>query len=208
MKHPDFRSTQFLQSVIEQAAARGSATVPPRERPTAAFEALIESVLKHADSSVLADAVALARSTTAGLTPRSSPHHARFETALLLTWSRLLLTLERCVPDAGDDNWMSHRARELFAAAVQHGWDRSHDGLVTAFGHDDHGKVIVLDPHKLLWVHAEAIAAAAVLGARFADGGYWTWYDRLWAYVWRHHEHDADSSLMAACYTAIAALEA
>ena len=212
MKHPDFRSPQFLQLVIAQVAARGGAPGPsPLEdlqAPQSAFKATLEAWMKRREPALLDSSVTLARSATAGITPRSSPRHGRFDTGTLARWSRYLLTLERNVPDAGEDNWMSHRARELFAAAVEHGWDRSHDGLVAAFGHDDHGRVVVLDPHKPLWVQAETIAAAAELGERFGDGGYWSWYDRLWAYCWRHHEHDADDSLRAACYAAIAALEA
>lgn len=212
MKHPDFRSPQFLQSVIAQVAARGGASAGDQrddpQAPTTAFKALMEAWLKHPQPALLDSAVTLARNATAGITPRSSPRHGRFDTGVLVSWSRHLLTLERSVPDAGEDNWMAHRARELFAAAVEHGWDRAHDGLVAAFGHDDHGRIVVLDPHKLLWVHAEAIAAAAQLGERFGDGGYWSWYDRLWGWCWRHHEHDADASVQAACYAAIAALEA
>lgn len=215
MKHPDFRSPQFLQQVIahqgtadDPGLVRSRALHAPAGSPLGHFVALLDAHAETGEPAVLVQAVSLARSATAGQTPRSSAHHGRFETGTLAAWSRQLLELERRVPDAGDDNWMSHRARELFAAAVEHGWDRSHHGLVAAFGHDDHGRVVVLDPHRPLWVQAETIAAAAVLGERFGDGGYWSWYDRLWAYCWRHHEHDMSPALQQAAYIAMAALEA
>jgi mannose/cellobiose epimerase-like protein (N-acyl-D-glucosamine 2-epimerase family) len=40
----------------------------------------------------------------------------------------------------------------------------------------------------------QALAAAALLGARTGDAAYWSRYDRLWAYCWEHfvdHRHGA-----------------
>jgi mannose/cellobiose epimerase-like protein (N-acyl-D-glucosamine 2-epimerase family) len=117
-------------------------------------------------------------------------HHAQ--------WARLLLTLERLQPGLADNPQRVHRARELFAAAVEHGWDRAHEGLAYSFmadeapGHD--GRYVLCDADKYFWVQAEAIAAAALLAERTIEGGYWDWYDRLWAYVWQHfvdHRHGA-----------------
>jgi mannose/cellobiose epimerase-like protein (N-acyl-D-glucosamine 2-epimerase family) len=108
----------------------------------------------------------------------------------LCEWARLLLALERALPDLDTENWLQHRARQLFAAAVQHGWDRTHGGLVYTFGPD----FTVDDADKHFWVQAEAIGAAAALAERTVEGGYWDWYDRLWAYAWEHlvdHEHGA-----------------
>jgi mannose/cellobiose epimerase-like protein (N-acyl-D-glucosamine 2-epimerase family) len=146
----------------------------------------------------------------------------------LVEWAKLLLALERELPGLSDDNWLVHRARALFAEAVEHGWDTRHGGLV--YGLTPERKVY--DADKYFWVQAEAIAAAAVLGERTATGGYWDWYDRLWAYAWQHfvdHEHGAwfrilspenhklgdekspagkvDYHTMGACYEVLAALE-
>jgi hypothetical protein len=57
---------------------------------------------------------------------------------------------------------------------------------------DTHLKVS--DGDKYHWVQAETLAAAAALAQRTGEGGYWDWYDRIWAYAWRHfvdHDHGA-----------------
>jgi mannose/cellobiose epimerase-like protein (N-acyl-D-glucosamine 2-epimerase family) len=161
-----------------------------------------------------------------------------FQTGHLTEWAKLLLTLERLTPGMPDDtgSWMLQRARELFAAGVQHGWDRHHGGLVYGFAPegdpatDTHMKVC--DGDKYHWVQAESLAAAAALAERTHDGGYWDWYDRLWGYAWEHfvdHKNGAwfrilthdnrkltdqkspagkvDYHNMGACYEVIAALE-
>ncbi|HSI60365.1 MAG TPA: AGE family epimerase/isomerase [Ideonella sp.] len=123
-----------------------------------------------------------------------------FQTGHLAEWAKLLLNVERAagLPERDPDNWMMHRARELFASAMQHGWDRPHGGLVYGFAPegapatDHHMKVC--DGDKYHWVQAESLAAAAVLAERTHDGGYWDWYDRIWAYAWEHfvdHQHGA-----------------
>lgn len=160
-----------------------------------------------------------------------------FQTGHLTEWAKLLLNVERAagLPERDPDNWMMHRARELFAAAMQHGWDRPHGGLVYGFAPegspatDTHMKVC--DGDKYHWVQAESLAAAAVLAERTHDGGYWDWYDRLWAYAWEHfvdHQYGAwfrilgpdnrkltdekspagkvDYHNMGACYEVLAAL--
>jgi mannose/cellobiose epimerase-like protein (N-acyl-D-glucosamine 2-epimerase family) len=161
-----------------------------------------------------------------------------FQTGHLTEWAKLLLTLERLTPGMPDDkgSWMLQRARELFAAGMQHGWDRHHGGLVYGFAPegdpatDTHMKVC--DGDKYHWVQAESLAAAAALAERTHDGGYWDWYDRLWGYAWEHfvdHKNGAwfrilthdnrkltdqkspagkvDYHNMGACYEVIAALE-
>ena len=115
-----------------------------------------------------------------------------FQPGHLAEWAKLLLILERDRPAA----WLLPRARELFAAATQHGWDTRHGGLFYGFAADeDHpGRFVVCDSDKYFWVQAESLAAAALLAARTGEGGYWDWYDRLWDYSWRHfvdHEHGA-----------------
>lgn len=159
-----------------------------------------------------------------------------FQTGHLTEWAKLLLTLERLTPGTPEDSWMLHHARELFAAAVQHGWDRHHGGLVYGFAPEGDPatdtRMKVCDGDKYHWVQAESLAAAAALAERTHDGGYWDWYDRLWAYAWANfvdHQHGAwfrilthdnrkltdqkspagkvDYHNMGACYEVIAALE-
>ena len=158
-----------------------------------------------------------------------------FQTGHQAEWAKLLLTLEQQMPTLDPDNWLVHRARELFAAAVQHGWDnKHHGGLVYGFMRDEHHphKFAVCDGHKYHWVQAETLAAAALLGERTGEGGYWDWYDRIWAYCWDHfvdHQHGAwfrilspdnkkvtdekspagkaDYHNLGACYEALAALD-
>lgn len=121
-----------------------------------------------------------------------------FQPGHLTEWAKLLLILERDRPAA----WLLPRARELFAAATQHGWDKAHGGLYYGFAPDERhpGRFVVCDDDKYFWVQAESIAAAALLAARTGEGGYWDWYDRLWDYSWRHfvdHEHGAWYRILA-----------
>lgn len=131
-----------------------------------------------------------------------------YQTGHLTEWAKLLLLLERRQPDAADaadDDSLVHRARRLFAAAMQQGWDAHHGGLVYGFAgsHDaagSDGRYAVCDADKYHWVQAESIAAAALLGERTGEGGYWDWYDRLWANAWQHfvdHAHGAWYRILA-----------
>ncbi len=160
-----------------------------------------------------------------------------FQPGHLTEWAKLLVTLDRLVaaqPDAAGlaamthDDRLVHRARALFAAALPRAWDKKHGGMVYGLAPGDHA---VCDGDKYFWVQAESLAAAAVLGERTGEGGYWDWYDRLWAYCWQHfvdHEHGAwfrvlrndnhkldnlkspagktDYHTMGACYEALGAL--
>lgn len=110
----------------------------------------------------------------------------------LTEWAKLLLILER----NRAASWLLPRARELFAAGTEHAWDAEHGGLFYGFAPDeDHpGGFVPCDRDKYFWVQAESLAAAALLGLRTDDESYWAWYDRLWAYAWRHfvdHRHGA-----------------
>jgi mannose/cellobiose epimerase-like protein (N-acyl-D-glucosamine 2-epimerase family) len=112
-----------------------------------------------------------------------------FQTGHLTEWAKLLLQLERRL-GAAAPTWMLATAESLFAAAMQHGWDDAHGGLVYGFGPDGQ----VCDGDKYFWVQAESLAAAAWLAVRTGDEHYWQWYDRLWAYAWAHfvdHAHGA-----------------
>ncbi|MFM2065957.1 MAG: hypothetical protein RLZZ584_866 [Pseudomonadota bacterium] len=140
-------------------------------------------------------------------------------------WAHLLLTLEQRAPQP----WHLPRACALFDAALAHGWDAQHGGMVYGFGPGG----VVCFPDKYHWVQCETLAAAVMLGARTGDTRYWQVYDRLWAYCWQHwvdHEHGAwfrvlapdnvrhtdekspagkvDYHTTGACYRALAALQA
>jgi mannose/cellobiose epimerase-like protein (N-acyl-D-glucosamine 2-epimerase family) len=113
-------------------------------------------------------------------------------------WAKLLLILDEQLRarDAAPA-WLAARARELFDAAVARAWDGAHGGLCYGFAPDGR----VCDDDKYFWVQAESLAAAARLaltagrlGDLSAAETYWQWYERLWAYAWRHfvdHEYGA-----------------
>jgi mannose/cellobiose epimerase-like protein (N-acyl-D-glucosamine 2-epimerase family) len=96
----------------------------------------------------------------------------------LLEWSKLLCTLHE---HRGDD-WLVERAAHFFDAAVEHGWDDEHGGLVYNFDRD--GEVIL--PDKYYWPPCEGMGAAARLATLTGDDDYWAWYDRFWDYSWEH----------------------
>jgi len=121
-----------------------------------------------------------------------------FQTGHLTEWAKLLLTLELHQPDAASGLQRVQRARALFDAAMAHGWDTAHGGLVYGFAGSGvtpaDGPMAVCDGDKYFWVQAESIAAAARLAQRTNDTLYWTWYEGLWAYAWQHfvdHRHGA-----------------
>jgi mannose/cellobiose epimerase-like protein (N-acyl-D-glucosamine 2-epimerase family) len=129
-------------------------------------------------------------------------------------WAKLLLTLDEELRAGGAaPAWLGARARELFDAAVARAWDGEYGGLCYGFAPDG----TVSDDDKYFWVQAESIAAAARLavavplekqadsasvaggnaqgrGDTSGEPGYWQWYERLWAYAWRHfvdHQYGA-----------------
>jgi mannose/cellobiose epimerase-like protein (N-acyl-D-glucosamine 2-epimerase family) len=109
----------------------------------------------------------------------------------LTEWAKLLLILERHKDHLNTDtSWLAPRARELFSAGLAKAWDDENGGIYYGFAPDD----TICDSDKYFWVQAESIAAAALLGARTGETGYWDWYDRIWSYSWRHfvdHKHGA-----------------
>lgn len=113
-----------------------------------------------------------------------------FQTGHLTEWAKLLLQLEQRLPEDQRPDWILPTARRFFDAAMQHGWDRKHGGLFYGFAPGGE----VCDADKYFWVQAESLAAAAWLAERTHQGGYWDWYDRIWANSWAHmidHTHGA-----------------
>ncbi|HVC21342.1 MAG TPA: AGE family epimerase/isomerase [Vicinamibacterales bacterium] len=101
-------------------------------------------------------------------------------------WAKLLLILERHRPAP----WLLPVARHLFDTAVARSWDGEFGGLCYGFAPDGS----VCDSDKYFWVQAETLAAAALLAGRTGEAEYWSWYDRIWAYAWRHfvdHQYGA-----------------
>ena len=109
----------------------------------------------------------------------------------LTEWAKLLLILERHRAElAGNTGWLRPRAVELFDAALARAWDAEYGGIYYGFAPDGS----ICDSDKYFWVQAESLAAAALLADRTGDAKYWNWYDRIWAYSWRHlvdHEYGA-----------------
>jgi mannose/cellobiose epimerase-like protein (N-acyl-D-glucosamine 2-epimerase family) len=128
-----------------------------------------------------------------------------YQTGHITEWAKLLLALDRAVPSSitAASN-RAARAQTLFDAAMRHGWDASHGGLVYGFANtgDDplHDPLAVCDGDKYFWVQAESIAAAAALAIQTGNASSWEWYDRLWTYAWRHfvdHEYGAWYRILA-----------
>ena len=147
----------------------------------------------------------------------------------LTEWAKLLLQLERHRAHLQNEaGWLAARAMQLFDAALLRAWDAEHGGICYGYAPDD----TICDGDKYFWVQAESFAAAALLAVRTGDPAYWTWYDRIWTYSWKHfvdHEHGAwyrilspdnrkltiekspagktDYHTMGACYDVLRALE-
>ena len=109
----------------------------------------------------------------------------------LTEWTKLLLILERHAAHlSGPSNWLLPRAKAFFDLALRRAWDSADGGIFYGFGPEGE----ICDSDKYFWVQAESLAAATLLAERTGDAGYWSWYDRIWEYSWRHfvdHEHGA-----------------
>jgi mannose/cellobiose epimerase-like protein (N-acyl-D-glucosamine 2-epimerase family) len=102
-----------------------------------------------------------------------------------LEWAKLLAGLAR----HRDDAWLRRRARELFDAAVETGWDDEYGGFYYTIDAD--GEPVVAE--KFGWPVAEGIGAAAALAERTdgrsdgdGDGWHREWYGRQWEYATEH----------------------
>jgi len=91
-------------------------------------------------------------------------------------WAKLLLQLNALKPDS----WYVERAKALFDAAVEKGWDSEFGGLVYGFAPTGE----FADAQKYFWVQAESLAAAYRLHKVTGEEQYLDWYNRIWQYSW------------------------
>jgi sulfoquinovose isomerase len=103
----------------------------------------------------------------------TTPGHA-------LEWSRLLFQL--FVLCHKEHSWMTESARGLFRQAVELGWDKTHGGFFYTL--DWNNQPIMRE--KLWWPVAEAIGAAAFIGAHDHDAYFQHWYRKFWDFAENH----------------------
>jgi len=94
----------------------------------------------------------------------------------LIEWTKLLLMINR----HQQADWLIPQAEKLFNVAFEKAWDKLHGGLLYGFAPDG----TICDDEKYFWVHAEALAAAALLAKATEKQKYWDQYQRLWEYSW------------------------
>lgn len=100
-----------------------------------------------------------------------------------LEWSRLLLHLEAALGESAP-GWLLPDARSLFDSSVRRGWEvDGHPGFVYTVDWSDRPVVRA----RMHWVIAEAVLAAAALGARTGESAYGEWYGRFWDYARSRH---------------------
>ena len=105
-------------------------------------------------------------------------------------WAKLLLIWNSAARARPPQDWLLPTATHLFDTALARAWDEQHGGICYGFAPDGR----VCDDDKYFWVQAESLAAAALLHARTGTAVYRDWYEKLWAYAWRHfvdHEYGA-----------------
>ncbi|GAB3545448.1 mannose/cellobiose epimerase-like protein (N-acyl-D-glucosamine 2-epimerase family) [Actinopolyspora lacussalsi] len=101
-----------------------------------------------------------------------------------LEWSRLLLQLEASLGEEESPNWLISDARNLFEAAIQHGWHADgHPGFVYTLDWQDRPQV----RERMHWVTAEAVLTAAALHRRTAESYYQRWYATFWDFARTRH---------------------
>jgi mannose/cellobiose epimerase-like protein (N-acyl-D-glucosamine 2-epimerase family) len=139
---------------------------------------------------------------------RDDPKHLfrpwGFQPGHQVEWAKLLLLMRAHLGERAPA-WLLPKARFLFDAALAHGWDDEHGGIVYGFAFESlrepsprpvvaEGDAYACDDDKYFWVQAEAIAAAARLFDATGDRVYRDWYQRIWAYAWERfvdHRHGA-----------------
>lgn len=94
----------------------------------------------------------------------------------LIEWTKLLLMINR----HQQVDWLIPQAEKLFNAGLENAWDKEHGGLLYGFSPDG----TICDDEKYFWVHAEALAAAALLAKATDNQQYWQHYQQLWQYSW------------------------
>jgi mannose/cellobiose epimerase-like protein (N-acyl-D-glucosamine 2-epimerase family) len=111
-----------------------------------------------------------------------------FQPGHLVEWARLLLQLDglRGVDGAEAESWYVERARQLFDAAMQYGWDEAVGGGGVVYCFSPIAPHAVCDADKYKWVNIESVATAARLAVITGDERYWGWYERLWSWSWSH----------------------
>jgi mannose/cellobiose epimerase-like protein (N-acyl-D-glucosamine 2-epimerase family) len=95
----------------------------------------------------------------------------------LLEWSRLCCSA--WLATGRRDAWLVEAAEQLFARAVEIGWDEQHGGIIYTVGWD---ATPVNDDHYW-WPVAEAIAASAFLARLVGGADYGGWYERFWDFA-------------------------
>ncbi|WP_019854152.1 AGE family epimerase/isomerase [Actinopolyspora mortivallis] len=100
-----------------------------------------------------------------------------------LEWARLLLHIEASFGQAAP-NWLISDARNLFEAALQHGWHADgHPGFVYTLDWQDRPQV----RERMHWVIAEAILSADALYQRTGETYYRQWYTAFWDFARARH---------------------
>ena len=97
-----------------------------------------------------------------------------------LEWSRLLAQL--WVLGGKREPWLPDAAAKLFRSAATRGWDHAKGGFFYTL---DFGNKPAFT-QKLSWPAAEAIGAAAFLGAHDPDPFYEEWYRHVWGFAANH----------------------
>ena len=101
-------------------------------------------------------------------------------------WAKLLLILDSQRPNK---KWLP-KAKSLFDAALETGWDKEHGGIVYGVAPD--GSFCASE--KYFWVQSESFAAAWRLYRATGDDKYLADYNRIWQWSWEHmidHTHGA-----------------
>ncbi len=93
-------------------------------------------------------------------------------------WTKLLLLINRYSPQG----WLVSRAKTLFDRAMGVAYDSDYGGLYYGFS----PSCEICSNGKYSWVHAETIAASALLANQLKNNMYWCIYQQLWQYSWTH----------------------
>lgn len=101
-----------------------------------------------------------------------------FQTGHQTEWAKLLLIAHGHAPS---DRYVA-RAEQLHQAAITHGWDQTHGGLIYGFDPDHQP----CDTDKYFWVQAESFASAWRLWKVTGNQLYREQYLSIWSWAWQH----------------------